>query len=132
MLAAGLGLLAGLGGGFGGGGGGGGQARDLSSLSVTAIEEGNSVASVRQNAADNRSYLEINEGVYDDIDELDTGIRISATNSRGEAISNLQVDDDRFEVRDGTSFIREGAEFDHEDDTLEEIDIQVSIFSRAR
>ena len=71
MLAAGLGLLAGLGGGFGGGGGGGGQARDLSSLSVTATEEGNSVASVRQNAADNRSYLEINEGVYDDVDELD-------------------------------------------------------------
>ena len=70
MLAAGLGLLAGLGGGFGGGGGGG-QARDLSSLSVTATEEGNSVASVRQNAADNRSYLEINEGVYDDVDELD-------------------------------------------------------------
>ena len=69
MLAAGLGLLAGLGGGFGGGGGG--QARDLSSLSVTATEEGNSVASVRQNAADNRSYLEINEGVYDDVDELD-------------------------------------------------------------
>ena len=71
MLAAGLGLLAGLGGGFGGGGGGGGQARDLSSLSVTDTEEGNSVASVRQNAADNRSYLEINEGVYDDVDELD-------------------------------------------------------------
>ena len=71
MLAAGLGLLAGLGGGFGGGGGGGGQACDLSSLSVTATEEGNSVASVRQNAADNRSYLEINEGVYDDVDELD-------------------------------------------------------------
>ena len=70
MLAAGLGLLAGLGGGFGGGGGGG-QARDLSSLSVTATEEGNSVTSVRQNAADNRSYLEINEGVYDDVDELD-------------------------------------------------------------
>ena len=70
MLAAGLGLLAGLGGGFGGGGGGG-QARDLSSLSVTATEKGNSVASVRQNAADNRSYLEINEGVYDDVDELD-------------------------------------------------------------
>ena len=70
MLAAGLGLLAGLGGGFGGGGGGG-QARDLSSLSVTATEEGNSVASVRQNAADNRPYLEINEGVYDDVDELD-------------------------------------------------------------
>ena len=70
MLAAGLGLLAGLGGGFGGGGGGG-QARDSSSLSVTATEEGNSVASVRQNAADNRSYLEINEGVYDDVDELD-------------------------------------------------------------
>ena len=70
MLAAGLGLLAGLGGEFGGGGGGG-QARDLSSLSVTATEEGNSVASVRQNAADNRSYLEINEGVYDDVDELD-------------------------------------------------------------
>ena len=70
MLAAGLGLLAGLGGGFGGGGGGG-QARDLSSLSVTDTEEGNSVASVRQNAADNRSYLEINEGVYDDVDELD-------------------------------------------------------------
>ena len=69
MLAAGLGLLAGLVGGFGGGGGG--QARDLSSLSVTATEEGNSVASVRQNAADNRSYLEINEGVYDDVDELD-------------------------------------------------------------
>ena len=70
MLAASLGLLAGLGGRFGGGGGGG-QARDLSSLSVTATEEGNSVASVRQNAADNRSYLEINEGVYDDVDELD-------------------------------------------------------------
>ena len=70
MLAAGLGLLAGLGGGFGGGGGGR-QARDLSSLSVTATEEGNSLASVRQNAADNRSYLEINEGVYDDVDELD-------------------------------------------------------------
>ena len=69
MLAAGLGLLAGLGGGFSGGGGG--QARDLSSLSVTATEEGNSVASVRQNAADNQSYLEINEGVYDDVDELD-------------------------------------------------------------
>ena len=69
MLAAGLGLLAGLGGGFGGGGGG--QARDLSSLSVTATDEGNSAASVRQNAADNRSYLEINEGVYDDVDELD-------------------------------------------------------------
>ena len=69
MLAAGLGLLAGLVGGFGGGGGG--QARDLSSLSVTATEEGNSVASVRQNAADNQSYLEINEGVYDDVDELD-------------------------------------------------------------
>ena len=69
MLAAGLGLLAGLVGGFGGGGGG--QARDLSSLSVTATEEGNSVASVRQKAADNQSYLEINEGVYDDVDELD-------------------------------------------------------------
>ena len=131
MLAAGLRLLAGLGGGFGGGGGGG-QARDLSSLSVTATEAGNSVASVRQNAADNRSYLEIDEGIYDDVDELDTGIRISATNSRGEAVSNLRVNDDRFEVRDGTLFIREGAEFDHEDDTLEEIDIQTSVFSRAR
>ena len=132
MLAAGLGLLAGLGGGFGGGGGGG-QASEQTSLSVSASDSASDAVSVKTNYDSNRSYIELAEGAYNDEDSLSTGLRLSATDSRGEPVSNLKVSDPRFEVRDGTLSIKKDTTFDFEADSLEDISVRTSppLFGRV-
>ena len=132
MLAAGLGLLAGLGGGFGGGGGGGGQASDQTSLSVSSSGGDNSLA-VSTNFASNNSVIRLDEGTYDDDERLDTGVQFStATDGSGNPVSNLRVNDDRFEVRDGSLFITKGAEFDYEGDEITDISVRSSSSRFAR